>query len=76
MEALAHIPEEWLEWYALTPQERWRESSRLWETFFLLGGSLEPEPDMDNPFFDAEAWRPVPADGRPGVRVLRCWGNE
>ena len=26
----ADISDEWLEWYGLTPQERWRESGRLW----------------------------------------------
>jgi hypothetical protein len=45
------------EWYFLTPQERWRESSQLWETYLALGGSLEPEPDTQSPFFDAEEWR-------------------
>ncbi len=65
---------EWREWYLLTPQERWRESDRLWQTFFDLGGSLEPEPDTESPFFDAEAWRPLPVDGRPGLRVLRSCG--
>ncbi len=74
MDALAHIPDEWLEWYSLTPQERWRESGRLWQTFLMLGGTLEPEPDMDSPFFGAEAWRPLPPDGRPGLRVLRRCG--
>ncbi len=49
MDALEHISGEWLEWYSLTPQERWHESGRLWRRFFLLGGFLEPEPDMDSP---------------------------
>lgn len=74
MNGLEKVSGEWLEWYVLTPQERWRESGWLWQTFLLLGGSLEPEPDMDSPFFDAEAWRPLPADGRPGLRVLRRCG--
>jgi hypothetical protein len=68
------ISSEWLDWYRLSPQERWFENGRLWQTFFLLGGSLEPEPDMDSPFFDAEARRPLPADGRSGLRVLRSCG--
>ena len=45
--------EEWLEWYRMTPQERWRETERLWETYLLLGGSLEDEPDTQSPFHDA-----------------------
>ena len=48
---------EWAEWFRLTPAERWRESSKLWETFPVLGGSLDPEPDTQSPFFDARAPR-------------------
>ena len=49
--------EEWAEWYRLTPQERFQESMKLWETYLALGGSLEPEPDTQSPFFDEEEWR-------------------
>jgi len=62
---------EWAEWYALTPAERFRESEKLWETCLALGGSLEPEPDTQSPFFDPEEWRENAAHGRTGVRVLR-----
>jgi hypothetical protein len=68
------VGEEWAEWYSMTPQERWKESSKLWATYLALGGSLEPEPDTDSPFFDAEEWRAMSAHGRPGVRVLRRSG--
>ena len=27
---------EWAEWYALTPQERFRESMKLWDTYLAL----------------------------------------
>lgn len=74
MKLMPDISPEWVDWYLLTPEERWRESSILWNTFFSLGGSLEPEPDTDSPFFDAASWRPLPVDGRPGVRVLRRCG--
>jgi hypothetical protein len=74
MQAVTDISSEWLDWYSLTPQERWNESGRLWATFLSLGGSLEPEPDTDSPFFDAASWRPLPSDGRPGLRVLRSCG--
>ncbi|SPF55167.1 conserved hypothetical protein [Candidatus Sulfopaludibacter sp. SbA4] len=63
--------EEWAAWYALSPGERFLESIRLWETYLALGGSLEPEPDTQSPFFDPEEWRENAAHGRPGVRVLR-----
>jgi hypothetical protein len=65
------VGEEWAEWYRLTPQERFAESMKLWDTFLMLGGSLEPEADTQSPFFDEEAWRENAAHGRPSVRVLR-----
>ena len=65
---------EWLDWYHLTPQERWRETLKLWDAFLLLGGSLEPEPDSQSPFYAPGERRGVPADGRPGVRVVRRSG--
>ncbi len=68
------VEEEVLEWYRMTPLERWEESMRLWSTFRLLGGRFEPEPDTQSPFHDARAWRAGLADGRPGVRVLRRGG--
>jgi hypothetical protein len=66
--------EEWAAWYALSPAERFLESMKLWDTYLALGGSLEPEPDTQSPFFDAEEWRANVTDGRPGVRVLRRGG--
>ena len=62
---------EWAEWYRLTPVQRWLESEKLWQTYLALGGSLDPEPDTQSPFFNARAPRPRPAHGRTGVRVLR-----
>jgi hypothetical protein len=66
--------EEWDEWYRLTPQERWRESQKLWEFYLLMGGSLDPEPDSQSPFDADYAPGPIPADGRPGLRVIRRSG--
>jgi hypothetical protein len=65
------VGEEWAEWYRLTPIERWRESEKLWQTYLSLGGSLDPEPDTQSPFFDPNEPGPRVADGRPGVRVIR-----
>ncbi|HEV7222045.1 MAG TPA: hypothetical protein VGN42_05040 [Pirellulales bacterium] len=65
---------EWAEWYLMTPQQRWEESDKLWGVYLMLGGSLEPEPDPDSPFFDADEWRAMSADGRPGVRAVRRSG--
>lgn len=65
---------EWADWYLLTPQERWRESEKLWEIYLEHGGSLDPEPDTQSPFYDAEEWRSLFGHGRTGVRVLRRCG--
>jgi hypothetical protein len=43
--------DELLEWYDLTPQERFIESQKLWEVFLLYGGSCDPEPDTQSPFY-------------------------
>jgi hypothetical protein len=51
------VGEEWAEWYRLTPAERWRESEKLWQTYLQLGGSLDPEPDTQSPFFDEAEWK-------------------
>jgi len=47
------VGDEWAEWYRLTPAQRWTETTRLWQTYLSLGGSLDPEPDTQSPFFDA-----------------------
>jgi hypothetical protein len=65
---------EWAEWFRLTPEQRWAESEHLWATFISLGGSLDPEPDPQSPFYAALAPGEQPADGRPGVRVVRRGG--
>lgn len=65
---------EWAAWYALTPLQRLEESSKLWETYLTLGGSLDPEPDSQSPFFDPAEWRAGALDGRPGLRVVRRGG--
>ena len=66
--------EEWASWYALSPSERFLESMRLWETYLALGGSFEPEPDTQSPFFDPKEWRENAPHGGPGVRILRRSG--
>lgn len=65
---------EWVEWYRMTPEERWNENARLWAHYIALGGSLDPEPDPQSPFYDAGSWSRSPADGRPGLRIVRRSG--
>jgi hypothetical protein len=65
------IEDEWLDWYRLTPAERWRKSDHLWSFYLSVGGSLDSEPDSQSPFDTQFAQRTRPIDGRPGVRSLR-----
>src|SRR5262245_757761 len=65
------VGDEWAEWYRLTPVQRWLESEKLWQTYLALGGSLDPEPDTQSPFYDPQAPSPRPAHGGAGVRVSR-----
>ena len=63
--------EEWADWYRMTPAQRWIETEKLWHTYLQLGGSLDPEPDTQSPFFDPEAPGPGFAHGRPGMHIVR-----
>lgn len=43
--------EEVLDWYRLTPAQRFEQSQALWPTFLDMGGTLDPEPDSQSPFY-------------------------
>jgi len=45
------INEEVFDWYTMSPIERFIESQKLWDNFILLGGSFDPEPDSQSPFY-------------------------
>lgn len=62
---------EWAEWYRLTPVQRWLESEKLWQTYLALGGSLDPEPDTQSPFFDAQEYRQESAKQKRIMRIIR-----
>jgi hypothetical protein len=51
------IEEEVLDWYRMSPAERFIESQKLWEIFVLLKGNYDPEPDSQSPFYFSESWR-------------------
>jgi hypothetical protein len=63
--------DEWEGWYRLTPQERWRESMRLWEFYLAMGGSLDPEYDTQSPFNNDYCPDGPPADEPHFVDVNR-----
>jgi len=58
----------------MSPQARWAESEKLWVTYLALGGSIDPEPDTQSPFFHRDASRSESLDGRTGVRLIRRSG--
>lgn len=68
------IEDEVLEWYLMTPEERWNESQRLWATFTLLGGTLDPEPDSQSPFDVPGERGRGPSDGGTGLHSVRRSG--
>jgi hypothetical protein len=57
-----------LRWMRMTPQERWTASMKLWEEYVANGGSLDPEPDPQSPFYFPEDYdsAPSPAEPNPG----------
>jgi hypothetical protein len=65
------INPEQADWAAMTPGERFTESMKLWDTYLSMGGSLDPDPDSQSPFFDPDEWREEFGHGRASVRVLR-----
>lgn len=72
--SIHEVEGEWLDWYRLTPQQRWMESQKLWRFYHEMGGSLDPEPDSQSPFYITRARRTLLAHGRAGLRVLRRSG--
>ena len=62
---------EWAEWYRLTAVQRWLESEKLWQTYLALGGSLDPEPDTQSPFFDPNEARPISSKQRKIEKAVR-----
>ena len=62
------VGEEWAEWCRLSPRNAGLESEKLWQNYLALGGSLDPEPDTQSPFFDADVPCPRPAHGGPSLR--------
>ena len=68
---------EWAEWYRLTPVQRWLESEKLWQTYLALGGSLDPEPDTQSPFFDPKDARQASLKQRKIEQTVRLqWNTE
>ncbi|MEA3560587.1 MAG: hypothetical protein U9R31_02320 [Candidatus Omnitrophota bacterium] len=43
-----------MEWLSFTPARRILETTKLWKFYVALGGSLDPEPDSQSPFYFKE----------------------
>ena len=63
--------DEWLDWYRLTPAERWRETARLWSFYLEVGGSLDPESDSQSPFDALFTQSSRSSDGGASLRLVR-----
>jgi hypothetical protein len=61
---------DFLAWVRLTPAQRLEHSARLLKIYLALGGTLDPEPDPQSPFYGPPPRRARPAHGRSGVRAV------
>ncbi|MDP2922833.1 MAG: hypothetical protein Q8O30_03820 [Candidatus Omnitrophota bacterium] len=43
------------EWISITPRQRILETTKLWQLYLALGGSLDTEPDPQSPFYFQKA---------------------
>ena len=68
--------EAFVELMEFTPEERSRQSLRLWATFFAFGGRLDDDEVLyaDLHGHDDDAWRPRPADAPSILRRSRRFG--
>lgn len=71
MPDIAGYSRETLDWFRLTPERRFEESMRLWPTYLLLGGSLEPELDRQSPFYILHVAELCAADRKARVHLGR-----
>jgi hypothetical protein len=51
---LDSIEPEWLEFYRMTPEQRWTRAAEVRAYYLAMGGTLEPDPDPQSPFWSDE----------------------
>ncbi len=51
---LDSIEPEWLEFYLMTPAQRWARSAEVRACYLAMGGTLEPDPDPQSPFWSED----------------------
>ena len=71
MKVCWNIDGEQLEWYCLTPEERWQETQKLWQFYLSTGGSLDPEPDSQSPFNPFYTQSVSTSNGRASMHTIR-----
>jgi len=52
--SMRDLTDEEQEWLSLTPAERIQETTKLWQFYIAVGGSLDPEPNPQSPFYFKE----------------------
>lgn len=57
IDSISEFTDEDMEWLSLTPAQRISETTKLWKFYIALGGSLDPEPDTQSPFYFKEKSR-------------------
>lgn len=67
-------PIDFVELIHLSYAERLRRFAKNWEVFRSYGGTLEPDPDPQSPFFDPKISPESFVDGRSGVHIVRRGG--
>ena len=68
---LAVYPPDFVEWMELTLAERLVRTAQIWDIYIAYGGSFDPDPDPQSPFFDSETQSSGSANGRSGLRLVR-----
>lgn len=63
--------DEEIEWIRLKPEERFKETSKLWSFYLSIGGNLDPQPDPQSPFYFPEAQGKGASNRRTGMHPLR-----
>jgi hypothetical protein len=53
-EWLDRIEPEWLEFYRMTPEQRWTLAAELRRYYLAMGGSLDPDADPQSPFWSED----------------------
>ena len=70
---ISRLDDETVEWYLMSPAERFEESQKLWLNFKMLGGSYDIQPDLQSPFYFQETSGPSSSHRRAGCNSL--WGR-